>query len=347
MKVTMQQIAERAGVSRGTVDRVLNNRGRVRPEVVERVENIADELGYQVKHNSNSRFKYKKKYKIGVITQLSDRGFMVDVHRGISDAAEELKEMDSEVVIRESTSVDAEEQLGLIDELIEEDIDGLALMPVEESRICERINELIRDRNVPVVTFNTDVLGTDRLCFIGMNNFESGRTAAGLMGMLSRGTGNVIIITGYFSNRANNDRVAGFTEEIRKSYPDMKIIGVQGCFDNSDEVERYVQNSLRYSSGVDGILIVSGGQQGLYRTLDEMKLDKRPYVIAFDRIPVNEQGLREGKTDFVIDQNGYVQGYRAIRLLSKILHGGARPEREFLYTDIKICTKYNLDHSDF
>ena len=47
MAVTLQQIAEFAGVSRGTVDRALHNRGRVNPEVAARIRKIADELGYR------------------------------------------------------------------------------------------------------------------------------------------------------------------------------------------------------------------------------------------------------------------------------------------------------------
>ena len=46
MAVTIQQIAEKAGVSRGTVDRALNNRGRINPEVAEMVKKTAEEMGY-------------------------------------------------------------------------------------------------------------------------------------------------------------------------------------------------------------------------------------------------------------------------------------------------------------
>ena len=45
MAVTAQQIAELAGVSRGTVDRALHNRGRVNPEVAAKIHKIAAELG--------------------------------------------------------------------------------------------------------------------------------------------------------------------------------------------------------------------------------------------------------------------------------------------------------------
>ncbi len=47
MAVTAQQIAELAGVSRGTVDRALHNRGRVNPEVTAKIHKIALELGYK------------------------------------------------------------------------------------------------------------------------------------------------------------------------------------------------------------------------------------------------------------------------------------------------------------
>ena len=44
MAGTIQQIAELAGVSRGTVDRALNNRGRINPEVAKQIWQIADEI---------------------------------------------------------------------------------------------------------------------------------------------------------------------------------------------------------------------------------------------------------------------------------------------------------------
>ena len=69
MAVTLQQIAEAAGVSRGTVDRALNNRGRIRPEVEERIKRIAREMGYQPSRAGRALAMAKRKIRIGVILQ--------------------------------------------------------------------------------------------------------------------------------------------------------------------------------------------------------------------------------------------------------------------------------------
>ena len=60
-----------------------------------------------------------------------------------------------------------------IEELAEEGIQGLALMPLECERVREKINWLIEEKKIPVVTFNSDIVGTRRSCFVGMDNRKS------------------------------------------------------------------------------------------------------------------------------------------------------------------------------
>ena len=85
-----------------------------------------------------------------------------------------------------------------------------------------------------------------------------------------------------------------------------------------------------------------GGQAGIARAFEKLKLDKRPYVVIYDQTPKNEKILREGTADFLIDQNGYVQGYRPPHILADLLIRGQKPEQEYLFTEIRIKTKYNL-----
>ena len=338
MAVTIQQIAEKAGVSRGTVDRALNNRGRISPDVAKRVREIADEMGYVPKERKKN--KEKKKFRLGVVTQLAGSSFMMEINRGIQQAKQELEGQGIEILVKESFSVDEEEQLYALDALAKEDIQGLALMPVESERIRSRLNYLAKQ--IPIVTFNSDIVGTKRSCFVGMDNRQSGRTAAGLMGMLTRGSGKVLVITGYFSNNVNSTRVDGFIGELKKTYPNLELVGVHGSFDRTEEVERIIVNTMLNMPGVNGVFVVSGGQAGIQSAFEQLQLERRPYTIIYDLTPKNRILLESDVVDFLIDQNGYVQGYEPPFILADILRKSQMPAQEYKYTDINIKTKYNL-----
>ncbi|MDO4296563.1 MAG: LacI family DNA-binding transcriptional regulator [bacterium] len=338
MAGTIQEIAERAGVSRGTVDRALNHRGRVKPEVAEKIEHIAKEMGYLPK-------KKKRGTRIGVVTQLSTSSFMIQVNRGIADAAAVLEERGISLLLRECTSVDEAVQKAEIEELCEEGMDALALMPVDSDAIRQKLNELTEKKGMPVVTFNSDIVGTGRCCFIGLNNKKSGQTAAGLLGLMMQGRGQVLVITGFFSNSVSSRRVDGFVEEMKQSFPKVELVGVQSSFDQSAEVEKIILQSMEVYPNLGGIFVASGGQEGVKWAFEKLKLKKRPYVIVYDLTPKNETALLEGGVDFLIDQEGYKQGYQAPLLLADMLQKGEEPKQEFWYTEIKIKTKYNLDEN--
>lgn len=342
MAVTVQQIADATGVSRGTVDRALNNRGRVDPEVAEKIRKTAEALGYVKKPRKNGS--KAKRCRIGVVTQLAGASFMLEINRGIREAAEELINRGVEVLLREGFSVDEKEQLGAIEDLQKEGIDALALMPVDCEGVREKINQLIDQEGIPVVTFNSDIVGTRRSCFVGMDNTQSGRAAAGLMKILTGGTGRILVITGYFTSHVNNSRMEGFFEETKVISPDLEIVGVQGTFDDAAEVEKVIVNTLRTTPDLDGIMMVSSGQAGVLKAFEDLKLtpSTRPFVVVYDQTPRNEKALRDNIVDFLIDQHGYVQGNRPLFILADLLQKGTPPEKEFLLTDIVIKTKYNL-----
>lgn len=341
MAITIQKIAELAGVSRGTVDRALHNRGRVEQEVSAKIHQIAKENGYIVKHPSRSPSPKDTPVTIGVITQLAHSPFMRRVNQGIEDTTRELACENVRILHKETAAVNENAQLDLIDSLMGKGMDGLAIMPVDSDKIRIRLGELTK-RGIPVISFNSDIAGTGRLCFVGLDNKKSGRTAAGLMGLMTGGTGKILTITGYFSNNASSMRVDGFIEEIRQSFPAMELAGVQSSFDDAAEVERIIMEAMEGGSAPDGIFITSGGQTGILKAFEAIKPRKRPRVIIYDRTAENETALLQDAADFLIDQDGYVQGCRPLKLLWDLLLNGRAPETEYIYTDITLLTKYNL-----
>ena len=337
MGVTIRQIAEAAGVSRGTVDRALNNRGRVNPEVAERIFEIAREMNYQPKRKKKV-YNQGKKIRIGVITQLAKSSFVKTIHAGIDKAEQELEEFGVEIIRKQIDGVSEDAQLEALEELSQERIDGLAIMPVQSERIREKLNDMAEQNGLPIITFNSDIVGTNRVCYVGLDNKRSGMTAAGLMGMLTRGTGKVLVITGFFTNSVNNLRVDGFIQELKMSYPEIELLGVQSSF----EVEKIVENTIEIAPDLTGIFVVSGGQAGVCKAMQKLNMETRPYVIGYDVTPTNIKALKEGTYDFLIDQEGFEQGYRPPHLLYNMIRKGEKIEKEYAYTDISIKTKYNL-----
>ncbi len=343
MAVTIEQIAARAGVSRGTVDRALNHRGRIRPEVAEKIEQIAEELGYVSRRQKRLAAGGGREYQksIGVITQLSGASFMLEVNRGIREESRKLEKQGIRVLLREGAGVDAAEQLRLIEELLQQGIDALAIMPVDCDEVRERLRQLSAGQ-VPVVTFNSDIVGTGRACFVGLDNEKSGRAAAGLMGLMLRGQGKVLGITGSFSNSAGSRRIDGFVQEMKTAFPRMELIGIQSSFDRTEQVESCILQAMGAYPDLAGILVVSGGQAGVKQAFEKLQPKRRPFVILYDLTPKNARLLQEEFADFLIDQDGYTQGYRALSLLADKLRWNKDPDAEYMYTDIAIKTKYNL-----
>lgn len=337
MAGTIKEIAERAGVSRGTVDRALNHRGRINPEVAERIQRIADEIGYTPRRRKIEA----AAYKIGVVTQLAKSSFMIPIRQGLEDAMRELGNRNIDCLLEEVDTVDETEQIKALDRLTAAKVQAIAIMPVESPLIREKINQLV-DQGILVITFNSDIIGTKRSCFIGLNNNQSGKTAAGLMGMLTGGVGKVLAITGYFGNSVSSSRVDGFVEELKRSFPEVHLVGVQSSFDDSTEVEKNIVNTLTAFPDLDGIVVFSGGQSGIQRAFQQLQIKKRPHVIIYDNTSKNKQALEEGIVDFMIDQDGYTQGYRSLMFLADKLQNQPQIEEEYRYTDIIIKTKYNL-----
>ncbi len=86
--VTIKDIAEKAGVSVNTVSRALNDKPDINPQTKEKIEKIAQELGY-VKNIYATMLKSNVTHTIGVIMPDSSNPFFSEVFKGIDKAARE------------------------------------------------------------------------------------------------------------------------------------------------------------------------------------------------------------------------------------------------------------------
>lgn len=340
---TIKEIAALAGVSRGTVDRVLNHRGSVNPATAERIERIARELAYKPNVAGLVLAAQKKRLRLGVILFSPENPFYLDVLEGVRAKAKELSGYNCTVLIRQIAS-SVEAQLAAIDELVAEEVSGITLAPYNDERIRQKINSLYQE-GIPVVTLNTDIENSKRIAYVGSHYTRSGATAAGLLRLLTHGQVNIGIITGSSNILCHTERIAGFTETLRPYAESIHITGIAEVHD--DEIESYEKTTalLKEHPEINALYFAAGGVYGGCRSVKALGLDGKLRIVAYDMVPTTRELLRQGTISAVICQQPFVQGSKPLSLLFTYLTTGGLPETEHNYVEADIRIRENCDET--
>lgn len=337
---TIKEIATLAGVSRGTVDRVLNNRGSVNPDTAEKIREIAKALDYRPNKAGLVLAAQKKKLKLGVIIFSAENPFFSDVLKGINEKAEELAGYNCSVLVKQ-IPVNTEAQLKAINELSDAEVNGIALAPCNDNRIRARINELAQ-QGIPVVTLNTDIKNSRRIAYVGSNYTKSGATAAGLLRLMTEGEVYVGILTGSADILCHTERIASFSNTLEPCSDRIHIVSVTETHD--DEIESYEKTTklLTEHPEINALYFAAGGVYGGCRAVSSLGLGHKLKIIAYDKAETTEKFLRNHILSAVICQQPHTQGKKPLDILFSYLTTGMCPENEYYYTAVDIRILENI-----
>lgn len=311
MKVTVKSLALAAGVSRGTVDRVLHNRGSVKPDVAKRVRALAKELGYVPNRAGLALAAHKTPIKIGVLMPSVGNAFYQIIIDGISDAQKEFADLGLNVVIKEIDGFNEDDHLAGIDALIKQGCKGLCLATVNTPKLRDRINQL-HDNNVAIVLFNTDVEDTRRLCYVGSDYITAGATCAGMVALSCHEQQYVLVVTGSRNMLGHNMRIKGFEDELKNQKVPYQIISIVECFDSDIRAQQVTSEALKKYPFINCVYITGGAVQGVGSALIAHN-DPKIFAMGFDELYATKQLVSEGIIKFVICQQPRRQGYHAVK----------------------------------
>lgn len=336
---TIKEIAALAGVSRGTVDRVLNHRGAVNPQTEQKILEIVQALDYKPNKAGIVLAAQKKNLKLGVVLLGLSTPFYDDVLEGVRSKAAELEGYNCTVVIRQ-TEYCLQQQLDAIEELLAEGINGLAISPYNDSSIRDKINELC-GQGIPVVTLNTDIENSNRLAYVGSNYYRSGQTAGGLMHLMTRGDVRVGIISGSRNVLCHTERIAGFCHVI-SAYSNIRIVDT--VTNNDDEVESYERTTglLARHPEINALYFSAGGVYGGCRAVIATGRDTDMTIITNDMVATTRDLMEKGLIAATICQQPFLQGYNPLSILFTYLTTGELPPAENNYVDVEIRIRENL-----
>lgn len=333
---TIREIAELAGVSRGTVDRVLNNRGSVNEETAERIRAIIRQLDYKPNRAGIALAAQKKKYLIGVILFSRKNPFFDHVMQGFSDKAEELSLYGCEISVKR-VAYHPEAQLSAIRACLKEGIQGLIITPYNGDEIREELNKLIRS-GIPVITVNSDAEGVRRLSYVGSDYYNSGEAAGALMKLVTSGSVRLGIVNGDNNILCHTQRISGFVDKLSDDAR-FKVVCQGESLDDDKTAYELVSRMLHSHPDINAFYFTAAGVYGGCRAIAELAPEKDIKVITFDEVPSTVEMMQKNIITATICQEPYWQGSKSLEVMFSFLSDKEASIQDSYYAELSVKIK--------
>ena len=346
-QLTIKQIAQLAGVSAGTVDRVLHNRGKVSPEALEAVQSVLSAQSYKYNlHTSAVAYKKtKKSIRLVVSIPSSEKGEYWDlIRRGIDRALVEYGDFHIETQYRFFDQFNSLSCRQTFEAIAEENCSAviLATTYIEETQaLCGRLSE----RRIPYFFVDGTVPGTNPVASCKADQEACGRLLARLMdGLTPSGKALALLHPRRIGTQISNNsaaRMSAFKAYFAEKGPGRTIRESLFSTGSKEEIPAEVQAFLNRNPDVGGIAVVISNS---YLISDALKADGIEGIVVggFDVTDGNARCIREGTLDFLIDQHPEHQGFNAVEATLHYLIYGAPDDTLGEYLPIDIVFKENL-----
>ena len=345
-RIRIKDIAKKAGVSIGTVDRVLHDRGEVSVETRKKVLRILDELDYKPNIIASTLASNKEHHFAVLIPEApSEEAYWSKPLAGVKRAFTDLYQYGVRVDVYQFLSNNPDSFQDKADEILNTQPEGVVMAPffLKESRTF--VTEL-DERKIPYVFIDSSLKETNKISYIGQNSFQCGTLAARLIDLAAPGPGNILVV--HFAKKMDNQnhlvqRENGFYDYfIRNDLRDQKRLVTIEVEDTSEE--RFYPQMNYYMERLGSVRGIFVTNSKVYLMAEYIKKRNLPPIrlIGNDLVVQNVAWLKAGVVDFLICQRPEEQGYKAIEsLFNHVLLKKTVSEENF--TSIDIITKENID----
>lgn len=318
IKVTIKDVAKAAGVSIGTVDRALNNRGRISESTKQKVMKAVQELDYH-RNEFASAIRKSSKTKILVVNARNPCSYMDIFTKAFKEQAAEYEGYGMELEFAFADSLGTKDMCRAVASIKIENYDGI-LLNASGSELVDFI-ERAHMAGVPVGTFNSDIPGAQRVFFSGENHFSAGRLCGELIAKLLRGQGKTALFIGDETVFAQSERIRGFRDILMKDYPEIEISKILSHGDDWTTAEKCVRQLFDMEKMPDVVFCNSAvGGVPVCRYLKEMEKERRPLVVAYDDGKELVQLLKDGICTAIIYQEPTRQAKKALSYMFDALY---------------------------
>ncbi len=345
-KVRIIDIARKADVSPGTVDRVIHNRGEVSEEKRTKILSIIEELHYQPNILARSLAMKKTLRFVSLLPEYKPGEYWEAPEKGIDKAQDEIRNYN--VVVEKSyfNQFDTQSFVAASNKLLNTNPDAVLLAPTFRSE-ATRLMEQLHAKNVPGVYIDSNIEDDYYLSYFGQHSYQSGYAAARLLEIgLPRGADILVVRTLRIAGTSNQTerREEGFMAYFKENglTDEYNFIHTKLSVDDHVENQKEVEQIFKKSSHIRAAIVFNSRVYQLVDILKKLRT-KDVKLIGYDLSGGNMDCLKKEAISFLIAQRPENQGYQGIMALCNRLVFNKEIKR-INYMPIDILTKENIDY---
>lgn len=344
-KIRIKDIAEKAGVSVGTVDRVLHNRPNVSKEAKSKVDKVLEEINYQPNMYA-SALAYNKSYTFFIIVpKHASEAYWEEIEEGAYRACEMRRDFRVDVKVLYYKRFQTETFIETYENCLRQNPDGVVIVPagLEETR---KFTDQLHELDIPFILLDSYMPDLKPLSFFGQDSFQSGYFAAKMLMLIASNEKEIMLMkqmkNGKVASKQQDNREVGFRHYMADHFPEVTITMVDLPLDTSKkEYDKILEQFFATHPHVHHCITLNSKAHLVGEFL--LRTNRRNVqIMGYDMVGKNAQCLREGSISFLIAQHAFMQGYECIDTLFRaiVLRKKVTPVN---YMPIELLTKENVD----
>ena len=343
--IRIKDIALRAGVSVGTVDRVLHGRPNVSQAAREKIEKALEEMDYQPNVYA-SALAYNKDYNfICIIPKHESEAYWDEIEEGVSAAIEHRRDFHLDMHTLYYERFNGESFQAATDECLAAKPDGVIVVPAK-LELTKAFTDKLTDMSIPFILLDSYLPDLKPLAFFGQDSFQSGYFAARMLMMIAHDEEEIMMMKqlkdGHIGSKQQNNRETGFRHYMHDHFPQIKITEVNLPLEDSREEYAYILETFFTKHPHVHHCITFNSKAHLVGEFLLRTNRRNVQIMGYDMVPNNAECVRQGSISFLIAQHAYMQGYACVETLFRaiVLRQEVTPVN---YMPIELLTRENID----
>jgi LacI family transcriptional regulator len=290
-RVTIAQLANEAGVSISTVNRVLSGH-HARSDTVKHVLTVAESLGFYGTATIRGHLKGDHPIKrLGLIVQQESMPFHSELALRFKEVASAFEGFRLVVRVEHIEDLDPVIVANTLRKL-GESCDAVAITSADHPAINRAVEELA-EKKVAIFTAVSDVSSPHRSGYVGLDNRKFGRAAAWFADRLDRRGDEVAILMGTHRHVCQEQREMGFRSYLREHASDLKVLEAVTTHESDLGAYDAASDLLRRHPNLTALYVTGGGIRGAIRALNEQE-GPHPHVISCELTDDTRHALLDG-----------------------------------------------------